>query len=198
MPADKKDDPTGQDGQQQPKPAIVSTTADNGGDKKFGGEFHNAKTVLEIAGLIVALIVSALGTQAWLENRIDNAVEAKSRSVLSDETILRKIAAQSRPSLIFDANGSILHDMGAVQYLKPDDIRVVKRDSDGPPLVIHIGFVRPVSYPPIVTPLRDSAGVTTANGNGLDWEFTINWIVSPWPGTETNDALRVYRLEIVP
>lgn len=124
---------------------------------------------------IAAIIAIPLGIRAWMEAQIDKTVEAKMRSVLSDETILRKIAAESRPSLLFDATGSILHDMGAVPYLKPDDIRVVKRDSDGPPLIIHIGFVRPVSYPPLVTPLHDSAVVTAANGKGLDWEFTINW-----------------------
>ena len=203
MPADKKDDPTGQDGQQQPKPAIVSAAADNGGgnrsDKKFGGEFHNAKTVLEIVGLVVALIIAALGAQAWLESRIDNAVEAKMRSVLSDETILRKIAAESRPSVIFDGNGSILQDMGAVQYLKPDDIRIAEHLNDQGiiiPAKLHVGFVRPVSSAPIVTSLRDPASIIASHGKGLDWEFAINWTVIG--NDSTNDSSRVFRLELVP
>jgi hypothetical protein len=203
MSSDKKDGPTGQDAQQQPKPAIVSAAADDGGrnrgKEKFGGEFHSVKTVLEIVGLIAALIVAALGAQAWIENRIENAVETKTRSMLSDETILRKIAAESRPSLIFDGTGAILHDMGAVQYLKPDDIRIVERHEWGGillPSKLHIGFVRPVSFAPLVTPLNDAAMVSASHGRGLDWEFTINWTVIV--EENTNDSVRVFRLEVVP
>ena len=203
MPAEKKDGPTGQNGQQQPKPAIVSAPADDGGrnrgNKKFLGEFHDAKTIMQIAGLVVALIIAALGARAWLENRIDNAVEAKTRSVLSDETILRKIAAESRPSLIFDGSGAILHDMGAVQYLKPDDIRIMEHVNDAGiiiPTKLHIGFVRPVSFSPLLTPLHDSATITASHGRGLDWEFSITWIALQ--ENETNDSSHVYRLELVP
>ena len=171
MPADKKDYPPGHDGQQQPRPSVPAAEADADTRSKkplSGSEIHKYATVATAFVVGVAAIISIpLGIRAWMEGQIDKAVEAKTRSVLSDETILRKIAAESRPSLIFDANGSILHDMGAIQYLKPDDIGVVKRDSSGPPVVIHIGFIRPVSYPPLVTPLHDSAGVTAPTAK--DW-----------------------------
>jgi hypothetical protein len=203
MPADKKDAPTGQDGQQQPKPTEVSTASDNGGrdggDKKFGGEFHNAKTVLEIVGLIVALIIAALGAQAWLESRIDNAVENKMRTILSDETILRRIAAEAHPSLIFNGKGSILHDMGALPFIKPDSILVTGRThlegTKALPQKIHISFMKPVSFPPIVTVLNDTATITASNGKGLDWEFSINWIIVP---IDSNDEDLVFRLDVVP
>jgi hypothetical protein len=208
MPADKKDDPTGQDRQQQKKPAIVSAAADNGGgdrgDEKFSNrEIHkeagSVKFWVEVVVVIAALIAIPLGIRTWVESKIDNAVEAKMRSVLSDETILRKIAAQSRPSLIFNGNGSILFDMGAVQYLKPDDVRIVEHINDQGtimPTKLHIGFVRTVSFAPLVTPLHDAATLTASHGKGLDWEFTINWNIGPLD--DTNDSSRVYRLELVP
>jgi hypothetical protein len=203
MPADKKDSPTGQDGQQQPRPAMpaADANADTGSKKPLsGGEIHKIVTVaITLAVGVAAVIAIPLGIRAWMEGRIDNAVEIKVRSVLSDQTILRKIAAESRPSLIFNANGEILQDMGAVQYLKPDDIRVIESGTlagSAAPTKLHIGFVRPVSFPPIVTTLRDSGSVTASHDKGLDWDFDVIWIAVQ-PNTPNLES-RVFRLEIVP
>jgi hypothetical protein len=157
--------------------------------------FHGAwlkikKTTRWIAPLLVVATV-LLGIVGWIENRIDKAIERK----LSDEAILRKIAAQSRPSLIFNAKESIIADMGAVQYVKPDDVRITKRTADGWPQHIHIGFTCPLSIPPILTSLYDSARIVADRGKGLDWEFEINWELEP--GSK-DDKDRLYRLEILP
>jgi len=202
MPADKKDSPTGQDGQQQPRPAMpaADANADTGSKKPLsGGEIHKFVTVaIALAVGVAAVIAIPLGIRAWMEGQIDKAVEAKTRSVLSDETILRKIAAESRPSLIFDSSGAILHDMGAVQYLKPDDIRIECRNWGGTvmPSRLHIGFVRPVSFPPLVTSLNEPATISASHGKGLDWEFNINWTVIA--EGDTNETIRAFRLEVVP
>ena len=148
---------------------------------------------------VAAVIAIPLGIRAWIENQIDNDVDAKVRSVLSDQTILRKIAAESHPSLIFDASGAILQDMGAVQYIKPDDIKVSSWNYAGNvmPAKLHIGFNHSVSFAPIVTSLRDPAAIIASHGKGLDWEFDINWTVAG--GDEpTNGASYVFRLEVVP
>ena len=206
MPDDKKDNPAGQDRQQQQRPAASAN--DNGGgnrgDEKFlGGEIHKwaapTKFWVEIVVVVAALITIPLGIMTWAEGKIDNAVEAKTRSVLSDPTILRKIAAESRPSLIFNGAGAILQDMGAVQYVKPDDIRVLARDNEAGiniPIKLHIGFVRPVAFSPIVTSLRNPASIIASHEKGLDWDFIINWTVITTG--DTNDSDCVFRLELVP
>ena len=166
--------------------------------EKQAGLFHGfgprMVRTAEIAIALAGVVGIVLGLKIWQEDAIDKAVEKK----LVDPFVLRKVAEQSRPSLIFNGSGAILHDMGAAQYLKPDDIHIVEYVNDQGiimPTKLHIGFVRPVSFAPLVIPLYDTASLTASNGRGLDWEFTINWTVVPG---DTNDSSRVYRLEIVP
>lgn len=204
MPDEKKNDPAGQDGQQQLRPPVSAADNNaNAGNKKplSASEVHKSVTIA--IGLVVgiaAVIAIPLGIRAWMENQIDNAVEEKMRTVLSDETILRKIAAESRPSLIFDASGAILQDMGAVQYIDPKDIRIEHENWAGVvvPSQIHIGFVKPVSFTPIVTSLRDPATIVATHEKGLDWIFNITWTVLTAEGQATNDSAFVFRLELTP
>ncbi|HEU0010376.1 MAG TPA: hypothetical protein VFT34_11225 [Verrucomicrobiae bacterium] len=137
--------------------------------------------------LVVATVL--LGIVGWFESRIDKAVERK----LSDEAILRKIAAHARPSLTFDATESIIADMGAAQFVK--DIRVAKRKSDGWPERVEIDFTRAFQTPPIVTSLYDSVQIGARRGRLFAWTFDVHWSVAP---PTTNDTDRLYRLEVVP
>jgi hypothetical protein len=202
MPADKKDDPTQQDGQQQPKPTKViaaeKNRPDNGADKytanSHGFWFRSFRSV-EVALVLAGIAGAVLAVKTWQESAIDKAVEKK----LSEPIILRKIAAESRPTVIINGKGSILHDMGAVQYLKPDDIRISEYGNDQGiifPAKLHVGFVRPVSFAPLVTSLFSTANITANHGKGLDWEFTINWMVLPLNTTNEEDL--VFRVEVVP
>jgi hypothetical protein len=66
------------------------------------------------------------------------------------------------------------------------------------PTKFHIGFVRPVSFAPIVTSLRDPASITASHGKGLDWEFDIKWTGIMGEDQTTNESNFVFRLELVP
>ena len=176
------------------KPPELPSKGSEGSKPGIHAAWLKLKKVTGWIAPVLVVVTVLLGILGWLENRIDKAVERK----LVDPFVLRKIAEQARPSLIFNGKGSILHDMGAAQYLKPDDIEIVEHGNDQGiimPTKLHIGFVKPVSFAPIVTPLYDTAYITASNGRGLDWEFSINWTVVP---IQTNDEARVYRLEIVP
>jgi hypothetical protein len=163
-----------------------------------GGNFkRHLPIVKEVYWWVTAIAVVAgicYGAVHWVEARIDKTVEQK----LSDETILRKIAAQSRPSLIFDGKESVLSDMGAAQYLK--DIRVTRRignlSSNSPPTRILIDLNRHFANPPILTALYDSVAIKPERAKGFSWVFEINWIVEA--ADSTNDLSRAYRLELVP
>ncbi|MGD0815590.1 MAG: hypothetical protein ABSA83_18510 [Verrucomicrobiota bacterium] len=72
-------------------------------------------------GIFAGVSVIVWHTAEWLQSRVDQAVTSK----LSDDKVLRQIAAQIKPSLIFDGKESIVSDMGASQFVK--DIRVTKR-----------------------------------------------------------------------
>jgi hypothetical protein len=197
------DTPSKQDREQQPIPP--APTADDGDSARCDenlppGKHHipslTAKSWMEVALLVFGLIAVPLGIKAWLEAEVEKSVA----KTLSDEVTLRKIAAQSRPSLVFSAKESIVTDMGAVQYLYPKDasvkdIRVTKRINGGIPQHIHIGFSRFLSIAPILTSLYDVTQITAERGRGLDWEFEIDW--NPIPGGK-KDADIMFRLEVIP
>jgi hypothetical protein len=178
-PAPKTDEQTGE--------SQTGTNLPLRGSRSFG---RNTKIIAEFVAPIVALIGILVGVMAWIDHRIE--------SKLSDEGTLRTIASRLRPSLIFNAKGSIIQDMGAVQYLKVDDIKVIERfrfDQNDSPQKIHVGFLKPVAFPPILTSMKENAAITASRAKGLDWEFVITWIVAPMG---TNDEERVFRLEITP
>ena len=128
-------------------------------------------------------------TADWIQESVDKSVSAK----LSDDSVLRQIAAKVKPSLIFDGRESIISDMGAAQFVK--DIRVIKRTKDGWIERIQIDFTRPFSSAPILTALHDSVGVYSERGRMFSWEFEIGWIVEP---SDKGDKDRLYRLELIP
>jgi len=130
------------------------------------------------------------GIAHWAEERIDKTVERK----LSDEVILRKIAAQSRPALIFDANESITADMGAAQLVK--EIRITTKDPDGWPTHVHIDFNKHLAIPPILTSMHEICAITPSRGKGLSWEFQITDVVQH--GFIATSNLWAYRLELAP
>jgi hypothetical protein len=145
---------------------------DDAGDSKLQKRydvfsFHGLVNIAKIIAGAITVLAAIIGLLGGLDWMIDRK--------LSSEAILRKIAAQSRPSLIFNSKESIVADMGAVQYVKPDDIRVTKRAAGNMPGHIHIGFVRLCSNAPILTPLHDVVEIKTERGKGLDWEFDLDW-----------------------
>jgi hypothetical protein len=148
---------------------------------------HWEKTA-EVSGLILLIAGTVLGLRAWMEARIDETVERK----LSDETILRKIAAQSRPALLFDANESITADMGAGALVKC--IQITQREKDGWPVNILIDFTRHINSPPILTPLNESARVLPTRAKGFAWKFDVQEIVVHY--SNSNDW--IFRLELAP
>ena len=122
-------------------------------------------------GIIAPFVVVAtvlFGITEWIERRIDKAVEKK----LTDESVLRKIAAQSRPSLTFDGNKeSIITDMGAAQFIK--DIQITKRTNACWPERVHIDFTRHFANAPILTAMYDTVRITPSRSKGFSWDFEI-------------------------
>ena len=154
--------------------------------------WQRTKQVADFVGPTAFIIGVVFAIIAWIDFDISRR--------LTDETTLRKIAAYSRPSLIFNGKESIIADMGAVQYLHPKDasvkdIRITSRINGRIPHHIHIGFTRSLSVAPILTSLYDVSQITAGHGRGLDWEFELDW--NPLPNG-TNEADLLFRLEIVP
>ena len=180
--------PKAPDGSKQvePRPEAPAACASI---KAFGIHWKIVASVfIGIAGFITASVIVWQGAE-WIRKSVDDSVTAK----LSDERVLRQIAAQIKPSLIFDGKESIISDMGASQFVK--DIHVTKRTKDGWIERIQIDFTRPFANAPILTALHDSVGIYSERGRMLSWEFEIGWIVEP---SDKDDKDRLYRLELIP
>jgi hypothetical protein len=162
--------------------------ADTTTDKESGFPGLHWKKTVEVSGTILLIAGTVLGLRAWMEDRIDKAVEKK----LSEPAILRKIAAESRPALLFDANESITADMGAGALVT--NIKITQRQKDGWPVLIFIDFAHHINNPPLLTALNESARIHPARTKGFAWIFEVNEIVQH--GEDTNSW--IFRLEVAP
>ena len=153
--------------------------------------WKRTKQVSGLVGPTAFIIGTVIAVMAWMDFDIGRK--------LSDPQILRKIAAESRPSLIFDAKESIVSDMGAAQYVK--DIRITDRAkfeevfAPNLPKRIHIEFARPMQSPPVVTALYEMVDFKAERGRLSSWDFTASWKGTP---QNTNAEALLFRLEIIP
>lgn len=168
----------------------TETGAEKNTDNKRSNWIHwkiATSVFVGIGGFITVSLLVWQGAE-WIRKSIDETVTAK----LNDERVLRQIAAQVKPSVIFDAHESIISDMGAAQFIKSIHVTM---GTNGQPEHIHIDLTRHFANAPVLTALYDSVGIWPERGKGLSWDYSISWIVQE---SIINDRNRVYRLELIP
>jgi len=144
-------------------------------------------------GSFAAVSVLVWYSANWLQDRVDQAVAAK----LTDEKVLRQIAEQVRPALIFNSNEAIIENMGAVPFIADNGNGIhITKESDGWPRHIHIDFVKQFSNPPILNSMYEVTVITPKRGKGFSWDFDVSDVLEHGQGISTN--LWTYRLELVP
>jgi hypothetical protein len=141
------------------------------------------KTALEIGGYVIAVIGGIYGFMVFIDKRIENRIR--------DDAFLRKLASAIRPSVIFDHNGSVLIDQGAMHFIEAIYIEL---DEPGPyPKRIVIQPKQHLPYAPLLTPLEsDMANISTSRGKKHDWVYTLDYFMT----SDERETLR-YRLEII-
>jgi hypothetical protein len=126
----------------------------------------------------------------WVEKSIDGAVERK----LSDVVVLRKIAAQAQPMLIFDMNGGIVSDSGGLAYI--EKVEIAARDGNSFPskIIIHPKVLLPQA--PLLSTIDNvMLEYGAGRGGGLDWEYSIRlYVVAPMKSDASGCR---FRLEIL-
>jgi len=134
---------------------------------------------LTAIGLIIAIV---LGINELIDRRIEN------------EQFIRKVAANIRPYVIFDANESILVDGGAMQAL--EQIKVEIGTEEGTlPVKILVTPKYHLAYPPLIEKLGAGRFIYTPNpkrGPGHQWIYEFE--VVHWRADETPVC---FRLEIL-
>lgn len=132
---------------------------------------------------IFALIGTIYGFHRYLDARID--------ARLNDRDVLERLAAEMRPSVLFNAEGSVLADLGAMRYL--DEIHVKRAE---PKSLLFVITIKPKAHLPIAPVLSVLGGysgaATTRRGQGFDWVYEAHLIYL----AEDPDGIR-FRLDVL-
>jgi hypothetical protein len=191
-------EPAGGHDDSGPKPASDAVTNNQKGDgathtpnhEIAPSFYHRNRTFIEGVAFLAGIAVLIFGVLEMF----DKVVEHK----LSDPSILRKIAAESRPMLVFKGNESIVADEGAAQFIK--EIKVTRRGGMGEtnlPAHIHIELTKFFPQTPILTLLTPSfCEVAVERGKGFSWEFNLEYGSIPMDKDIGNQVL--FRFEILP
>jgi hypothetical protein len=167
--------PSQQDATAQLKSANAtpaSNESSDGGTKKTGVGIHNWKPFLELVAAIATVAAILFGIRSWVEGYVDKAVEKK----LTDTVVLRKIAEQSQPMLIFDENGGIISESGGSAYIEKVD--VYHNPGETAPWKITIKPKVLLQQPPLLSTIDNVLmEYTTERGNGFEWSYIVSGIV---------------------
>ena len=151
----------------------------------------NVKTVATILSVIGAFWGILWGATSFVDWRI--------KQVVTDENYMAKVAANVRPSAIFDSNNSIQVDSGAMKYI--DRIEVFDRGTDphteiiGFPKTIRVTPKRYLTHAPIITTLNGlMTDVTEERGDGFTWTYHLS---TPIHNMKTLPQSFLFRIEII-
>jgi hypothetical protein len=143
--------------------------------KPSGGE--NVKGWLLYVSTLFAAVLTIGAFLALAPNAVNGYVDWRVEQKLSDPSFLSRVAQRVRPFFIFNAQGSIIYDSGATQYIDYDHkprIDIGPLDKFGVPSQITIHFNQWFKYPPTLT--VTSQGIYSCEakqGSGYDWIYHI-------------------------
>jgi hypothetical protein len=163
--------------------------ADEKRQSKGNGSASNAGAILKVIyavfGAIIILVAAYHGLNGYIDSRIDSKIH--------NADFLKKLARSVRPSLVFDENGSILADMGAVPFVT--NISVSKGPKDT--LKITVSPVEYLGMEPVLEALDDQYAIRAERGGKFDWVFHLAGIQALVTESSPKRNRGRFRLEII-
>ena len=143
---------------------------------------------------ILSLLVIVFGFTAYVRSIVSD--------MTSDSKFIQSVASHVRPSVIFDSNGVILADQGAMQFISKLDVVPLKKTSDSDSKVVYptksIRITPNVllKSPPILEIIDPSIimEINQYRGKGYEWIADVEWQLIT--EKQENQAIR-FRLEII-
>ena len=147
---------------------------------------HSLWIILVVVVALITLVGGFRGLEWFVDQRVQEAI--------TDEAFVREVASHVRPYVIFDKDGTIHADMGAMQYL--DDIRVELLPFEQGEQTMRITIVpkEHLAYTPILDPIG-AYEVTMTSSRGERHNFIYELVFVMWHGDEKERAR--FRLEIL-
>ncbi len=132
------------------------------------GHFATTKAIIGTFLTLGTVVAVIMGFDAYLDHKID--------AKMSDPVFIREVASHVRPALIFDSNGSILADLGAMQYL--DKITVNFPDIESKPGEIVLKPKVLPTYPPDISGIGGiQISPVARRGPGFTWYYKVDEIL---------------------
>ncbi|MEX0958396.1 MAG: hypothetical protein WDZ63_03825 [Burkholderiales bacterium] len=155
------------------------------GDTYFEKETRiDSIAILEIAGTIVTVVAAIYGVMRFIDWRIELRIH--------EEPFLRKIAGSLRPMVIFDENGSILLDHGAMDILETIDVLCPEGATVPEQIIIHPK--RHLVHAPILQTLENELiNVESSRGKQYEWRYRLEYIMHD----DVFTGRRRFRLEVL-
>lgn len=141
--------------------------------------------ILNVLIAVVIVVPLYYGFNLYLDSRI----EAK----INIPEFLKKLARNTRPSLIFDDKASISSDMGAVPYIK--DISISKGRDDA--LEIVVSPTEFIATEPLLESLDDEYAIHVERGHKFDWVFHLHLITTITTEGSPVPQRNRFRLELI-
>ena len=157
-------------------------------NKEGGGRTSTAnilRAIYALVGTVIFLFVSYHGLNNYIDRRIDNKI--------NNSDFLHELARHVRPSLVFNDNGSIIADMGAVQYII--DIKVSKGDKNS--ILIIISPNEYLGVEPILESLDAEYSIHAKRGPKFDWIFNLYAIQQLVMESSPDRDNERFRLELI-
>jgi hypothetical protein len=163
--------------------------------------WSNLDKINIVASLICAVIGAFIGIITYsyfFEDRILNRIVDK----LKNQEIIQQIASLVRPSVIFDHNGTILHDSGGAKFIREIKVEITPRIGNKSEAVNKI-LIFPTEHlkePLILECLNRNLDFACARISTIDWECEAD---SPPYVTMGSSKYKFigkwkFRLEIIP
>ena len=137
---------------------------------------------------IVAILSVGYSGVVFIDKRIEDRI--------TDPAFLESVARHVRPSVVFDASGRILYDMGGMAYL--EEIHVENPSAQPLPESITIVPKTFLSQAPLLSTLDQAplSRATVTRGQGLSWVYTFGDTVRFGDNLDA-ESVR-FRVELVP
>ena len=137
-------------------------------------------------GSIIGIFISFTALQTFIDSRINTFV--------NNHEFIRKVAKNVRPMLVFDSNGAILIDNGALEYI--DKIEVVPNPGQLPSKII-LHPKQFLSTIPILTSFSDRLieSIESKRSDNISISYLLKYRIHY--GLKGGPIMK-YRLEILP
>jgi hypothetical protein len=170
--------------------------------------FFQSINLIALGGWVLAAVALAIPfvltvvTLFRTTAAFNSAIEDRVKIIVENPDFIRKIASLVRPTVIFNSNGSILHDLGGISWISEIKVEKSGHADWGSMLLPSTIIVTPINHmanAPIITYI-DLSGfqITASRTTGFSWLYALK-PCSVFISDETEvDPEILFRMEIVP